>query len=191
VQIDSGVHLAERTKSLRLLFGRENADIAIDGLAPGTAAWRGSPGIVEAEHEVSEGSNVAVEEGAVPAPAVERGLPRWFAVDVHQDRVFLRRIKVGRLDHPTVYHDTVAGIDLEELRRRCEELRDLLLGFCVIAAHTCGLVIWQRHKFAQPRIIHAGETVKRVFPVWGNIVIVHADEVARSDAHRISRAVER
>src|SRR5262249_25881475 len=177
-------------KSLCLLLGRENADIAVDGLAPCTPAWRGSAGIVEADHQVSERSDVAVEERAAAAPAVERGLPRWFAVDVHQDRVFLRRIKVGRLDHPAVHHYTVAGIDLEELRWRCEELCDLCLVLGTVAASTYELVIRQRHQFAQPRIIDTRETVKGILPVGRNIVTTDADEIARSDAHRIGRPVE-
>src|SRR6185312_8041940 len=78
IQINKGIHFAERTKRLRLLFGRENADLAIDGLAPCSAAWRRSAGIIEAYHQVSERRDVAVEERAAAAPAVKHRLRGWF-----------------------------------------------------------------------------------------------------------------
>src|SRR6516164_9876402 len=71
------------------------------------------------------------------------------------------------------------------------ELRDLFLVFGAAAAHTYKLVIWQRDQFAQPRIIHAGESVKGVLPVGQNSVPICADEVTWSNSYRIGRTLER
>src|SRR6185312_11196647 len=122
-------------------------------------------GIIEAYYDISERSDVPVKERAAASPAVSHGLACWFTVDLHQHRVLLCRIKVSRLDHPSIYRYTVTGIGFEVLRRLREELPDLLLVFGAVAACSNQLVVRQRHQLAHPRIIDTGEDVKGVLPI--------------------------
>src|SRR6185503_21002112 len=97
IEIDVRPAGGERPERRRLLLRRQDANRPVHRLAPGAAARRGRAGVVEADHEIAEAGQVAVEERGAAAPAIFDRLRCRLAVDVDQDRVTPRWIEVARL----------------------------------------------------------------------------------------------
>ena len=118
--IDEGP-LANLARGRGLVRRGQDADLPVDRLAPGAAAWRGGTPVVDAHHDVAALRQHLVPQGVVATPAVEDGLARRLAVDVDEQGVAPTGLHLGRLDAPAVELDSAADVNAEELRRPARE----------------------------------------------------------------------
>src|SRR6266567_5855186 len=101
-----------------LILRIKQSHFAIDRLAPGPAARRRRAAIVDTEDYVALLRQHPMPHKRPSAPIVNNGLRRRFAIDIKQNGVMFVRVKIRRLDHPTVQLHAFANIDTEELRQR-------------------------------------------------------------------------
>ena len=83
-----GHHAANRR---RLVGGRQDADLPVDRAPPRATARRGGATAVDAGDEVASLRQHQVPQMSIAAPAIHDGLPGGLRIDVHQQRIFLRR----------------------------------------------------------------------------------------------------
>src|SRR6185437_12097564 len=113
-RIDEPPALLQGSNRLGLVLRREDSDLAIDALAPGTPSRARCPSVVDArDHEAMLGEHPMPE--VIPtAPLIQHRLTGGLAVDVDQERVTLRGVESRRLEAPTIKFGPVLDRDPEE-----------------------------------------------------------------------------
>ncbi len=172
-----------------LILRGDDTDFVVNRFAPLAAAGRRCAAIVDAGDEIPLLRQKLMPEHAAAAPAIEHGLAGRLAVNIKEQRVFLRRIEIRRFHHPAVQDQPVADIDAEELRLNPERL-DFPPQLGIVGQHAnTGVPRQFDHRFDRRR----GKSrvgVNGPLRVWRNLVAVRARLVCRGEPLRRSGAVE-
>ena len=110
--------LAEPQRSLHLIAGLELAQTEV-GTFLELSATAARASVVDTDTHIALLGQVLLEDGPIAvhadAPLVQHLLVARTAILIHDDRVAFRRVKVGRLDHPSVQDDAFGCSKGEEL----------------------------------------------------------------------------
>jgi hypothetical protein len=96
------------------------------------------------------------------------------AIDVHEHRILLRRIKIAWLDHPRIHHHAAADVELEELGRPHDERLDPGGSSGVVLHDAHAPVFRQLHQVSDRRLVKGGISVERPAAVGRKRIIVRA-----------------
>ena len=144
--VDYGEGVEHRPDTGRLVHRREDSDLTVDRLAPLAAARGRRAAIVEAGHQVAALREQQVPQVSAASPAILHRLACGLTVDVHQERVDLRRVEVGRRHHPAIHLDAVADVDPKDLDGSSGNRVDGGLHLGIVLEDAPDLVIGQRHQ---------------------------------------------
>ena len=126
-----------------LVLRGQDAHLPVDRFAPVMATRCGGAPVVETHHHVALLGEHPVPELAGSAPLVFHRLPSRFAVNMHDERVFLRAVELRRQHAPAVDFDAVTHRNPEELRGGNFQGGQLLADLLVVGQHPNRLVVGQ------------------------------------------------
>ena len=109
----------------------------INTLTPFTTTRHIGTTIVNAGNDITQISQILVPHASTPR--ILYGRAGRFAIDVKNQRIFLVRIKIHRLNHPTV-QSPIFRLNLEEFLRLQTQCFKLFLSLGIIGNHTHTLV---------------------------------------------------
>ncbi len=147
----NGHALFERRNRLGLLARRQDAHLAVNALAPGSAAGSGRAPVVKAHHHIAALGEHAVPEIKIASPAVDDVLSGRLAVDVNEHGILLGGIKAGRFQTPAVEDHAIADLDPEEFAPIAQERIEPRPQLGVAHERLCHLVIGQAHQLGDRR----------------------------------------
>ena len=135
----------------RLILRGENAHLAINRFAPVVAPGCGRAAVVETHHHIALLGEHPVPELAGSAPLVLHGLSGRFAVNMHEEGVFLRAVEFRRQHAPAVDFNAVTHRNPEELRGGNFQGGQLLADLLVVGQHPNRLVVGQGNELGLGR----------------------------------------
>ena len=180
----------QRAHRRGLFLRRQIADRAVDDLSPRRAPRRRRAAVVDADDDVAGFGQRAMEQQLRAAPRIVDRLPRRLAVDVRDERIFLRRVEGRRLQHVAIELNAFADVDAEELRRRIEQRLHLRDHRGRIGQRAHRLVARQLDHLRQRRLLELRVGVERQLAVRRHVVAMRARLIGRRHALGRAAAVE-